>query len=55
VAGNLPLHLAAAAAVVFAVGFTGEPPRGQEYGLAEMEAAGAYIEAFRVERLESVS
>jgi hypothetical protein len=48
VAGNLPLELAAKAEVVFAICFSGPPPRGQEYGLKEMEAAGAKIKAFRV-------
>lgn len=40
VAGNLPLHLAAEAEAVDAVEFAGTPPRGAEYGLAEMQAAG---------------
>lgn len=48
VAGNLPLDLAAHANTVFAVCFTGTPPRGQEYGIEEMDAAGATIRAFRV-------
>lgn len=43
VAGNLPLHLAAVAATVYAVEFSGAPPRGAEYGVAEMRAAGAQI------------
>lgn len=49
VAGNLPLNLAALTAEVWAVEFTGQPPRGAEYGLAEMEAAGACLRAYRVE------
>lgn len=48
VAGNLPLDLAAEAEVVYALLFAGAPPRGQEYSLAEMIEAGAYIRAFRV-------
>lgn len=48
VAGNLPLHLAALAAEVVAVEFGGAPPRGQEYGLAEMEAAGARLTRYVV-------
>jgi hypothetical protein len=51
VAGNLPLDLAALAEKVFAIGFTGTPPRGQEYSLADMDAAGAVIRAFRVTAL----
>jgi len=43
VAGNLPLNLAAHASIVHAVCFAGTPPRGQEFGLEEMEAAGAHI------------
>ena len=41
--GNIPLHLAALAAEVVAVEFSGAPPRGTEYGLAEMDAAGARL------------
>jgi hypothetical protein len=47
VAGNLPLHLAALAAEVVAVEFAGQAPRGAEYGLAEMEAAGAHLRRYR--------
>jgi len=46
--GNLPLHLAALAAEVVAVEFTGPPPRGREYSLADMEAAGAKLRRYRV-------
>lgn len=50
VAGNLPLDLAASAAVVFAVVFpTGNAPRGQDYTLADMDRAGARIRAFEVD------
>lgn len=48
VAGNLPLNLAAKAAQVFAVEFDGVPPRGTEYGLTEMRAAGARISRYTV-------
>ncbi len=48
VAGNLPLDLAARARTVFAICFRGDPPRGQEIGIADMDAAGAHIEAFVV-------
>lgn len=41
--GNLPLHLAALAAEVWAIEFDGAPPRGQEYSLADMVAAGARL------------
>lgn len=49
VAGNLPLHLAAKAAQVIAVEFSGPPPRGTEYGIAEMRAAGAKLARYTVE------
>lgn len=49
VAGNLPLHLAAWARKVLAVEFTGQAPRGAEYTLADMRAAGARLRAYRVE------
>lgn len=48
VGGNLPLHLAALARLVVAVEFDGEPPRGREYGLPEMRAAGAHLRVYRV-------
>lgn len=48
VAGNLPLHLAALCRTVVAVEFDGAPPRGTEYGVPEMVAAGARLTAYRV-------
>lgn len=51
VVGNVPLHLAARAVEVRAVEFTGTPPRGQEYGPAEMEAAGAVLRCYIVRPL----
>jgi hypothetical protein len=51
--GNLPLHLAALAAEVRVIEFEGNPPRGQEYDLAAMKAAGAVIRAYRVARCEN--
>lgn len=48
VAGNLPLHLAALAAEVVAVEFSGPPPRGAEYGQEEMRAAGARLRRYAV-------
>ena len=35
VAGNLPLHLAALAAEVIGIQFSGPPPRGREYTLPD--------------------
>ena len=43
VAGNLPLHLAALAREFIAVEFAGEPPRGAEYDLDDMDRAGARL------------
>jgi hypothetical protein len=48
VIGNLPLHLAELAASVVAIEFAGQPPRGQEYDLAAMEAAGARLREYIV-------
>lgn len=48
VLGNLPLHLAALCSSVLAVEFDGAPPRGTEYGVAEMRAAGARITEYFV-------
>lgn len=50
VAGNLPLFLAAEAAEVVSVEFTGAPPRGQEYSLEDMLAAGARLAVYVVRR-----
>jgi len=47
VAGNLPLSLAAEASVVLAVEFA-RPPRGSEYSIEDMEAAGARLRAYEV-------
>lgn len=49
--GNLPLHLAAEAAVVYAVEFDGPAPRGAEYTLADMETAGARITGYTVAKI----
>lgn len=46
VAGNLPLHLAAETARVYAVEFAGAPPRGAEFAAADMVAAGATIREY---------
>lgn len=49
--GNLPLNLAAAADSVYAIEFSGPPPRGQEYTLSDMEAAGATLRRYQVTAL----
>lgn len=49
--GNLPLSLAALAAEVVAVEFEGAPPRGAEYSIIDMDAAGARLVRYRVEAL----
>lgn len=41
--GNLPLHLAVLAAKVVAVEFAGQPPRGTEYTLEDMQRARAQL------------
>lgn len=53
VAGNLPLNLAALAAEVVAVEFSGAPPRGAEYGIEEMRAAGAVLRHYVVQQVSS--
>lgn len=55
VAGNLPLHLAALAAEVVAVEFSGPPPRGAEYTLIEMRAAGARLVSYVVRQVSHAS
>lgn len=46
--GVLPLHLAAAATTVTVIEFSGPPPRGQEYSLAQMREAGAKLVTYTV-------
>jgi len=46
--GNIPLHLAATASSVVAVEFEGNPPRGREYGLKEMNQCGAHLVEYKV-------
>lgn len=49
VAGNLPLDLACATEAVFTICYPKyNAPRGQEYSLADMDAAGATIRVFMV-------
>ena len=55
VIGNLPLHLAALARQVIAIEFDGSPPRGQEYGLAEMTTAGARLVGYYVTDVDASS
>ena len=45
--GNVPLHIAVLAKAVVAIEFDGVPPRGAEYTLAEMQAVGAHLRAYR--------
>jgi hypothetical protein len=54
VAGNLPLHLACLCEEVWVVEFTGPPPRGLEYGVEEMRAAGARIRMYSVKQVAEV-
>ena len=53
--GNLPMHLAAKALLMVAVEFDGPPPRGAEYGIAEMRAAGARLAEYVVIEPEHVT
>ena len=46
--GNVPLNLASVAKTVHAVEFSGAPPRGQEYTLADMKAGGVVITEYKV-------
>jgi Putative CRISPR-associated protein (Cas_VVA1548) len=46
--GNVPLHLAAAAKSVYAIEFTGAPPRGADFTLQEMRVAGAHLRQYSV-------
>lgn len=48
--GNVPLHLASAAAAVCVIEFDGPPPRGAEYSLEDMKAAGARLRWYGVLR-----
>lgn len=49
--GNLPLALAALAAVVVAVEFDGKAPRGAEYTIEDMFRAGARLAKYKVQAL----
>lgn len=48
VIGNVPLSLAALAERVDTIEFGGTPPRGQDYSLTEMLAAGAHLKSYTV-------
>jgi hypothetical protein len=50
--GNLPLHLAALADEVWAVGFMTTPPRGVDLDRATMEAHGIHVAGYKVMELE---
>ena len=49
--GNIPMNLATHAAGVWAVEFDGAPPRGAEYDMAAMVAAGAKLVHYGVLRI----
>lgn len=49
--GNVPMHLAAAAAEVRAVEFLGSPPRGAEYSAEDMRRAGARLVRYIASRV----
>lgn len=51
VIGNLPLHLAVHAAQVWAIEFPAAPPRGQEYTIEDMVAAGVTISKYVVSKV----
>ena len=48
VAGNVPLYLAALAEAVIVIEFAGDAPRGAEYSLDDMIAAGARLQSYIV-------
>jgi hypothetical protein len=48
VVGNIPMHLAALTTGVWAVEFSGAPPRGTEYGQKELEEAGMRLSYYQV-------
>ena len=48
--GNIPMHLACMAMMVVAIEFPSAPPRGNEYTLADMDAAGARLVGYKVQR-----
>ena len=52
VVGNLPMQLATFCRFVIAVEFSGQPPRGAEYSLEDMEKAGAQLSCYKVERVD---
>lgn len=53
VIGNLPLHLACLCDIYIAVEFEGPPPRGAEFGIEEMKAAGARLQRYSVRKIDA--
>jgi len=49
--GNLPMHLASICAILYAVEFSGQPPRGAEFSLEDMLAAGVIVRRYVVAEL----
>lgn len=49
--GNLPLHLAALTYRIVAIEFTGKPPRGTEFTVEDMIAAGARLVSYNVRKI----
>jgi len=49
VIGNIPIGMASLARQIYAVEFAGEPPRGREYTVDDMNKAAARLRAYRVE------
>lgn len=46
--GNLPMHLASLAKMCIAVEFSADAPRGTEWTLEQMDAAGAHLSKYIV-------
>lgn len=46
--GNVPLHLAAVSRTVYAIEFRGPAPRGAEYTIDDMRAAGVHVRRYTV-------
>jgi hypothetical protein len=53
--GNLPMNLATLASEVWVIEFAGDPPRGAEYDLAAMDAAGAHLACYVVRAVPAVA
>jgi len=48
--GNVPMYLASEAAAVVAIEYTGFPPRGDGFGIEEMDKSGAKLTAYVVSK-----